>query len=50
MAQDDESHTLYANDSESETMQLSYFFSGFDEVYKASVSTASCEIDDVSLN
>lgn len=49
-AQDDESHTLYATDSDSETVRLSFDFSSFDEVYRASVSTASCEVDDVSLN
>jgi hypothetical protein len=49
-AQDDESYTLYANGSDSETVRLSFDFSSFEEVYGASVSTASCEIDDVSLN
>lgn len=49
-AQDDESHTLYANGNDSETVRLSFDFSSFQEVYGASVSTASCKIDDVSLN
>jgi len=46
----DESHTLYASGSDSETVRLLFDFSSFEEVYGASVSTASCEIDDVSLN
>jgi hypothetical protein len=49
-AQDDESHTLYANGNDSETVRLSFDFESFEEVYGASVSTASCKIDDVSLN
>jgi hypothetical protein len=50
VAEDDESHSLFAHDSERDTMSLSFDFSDFDEVYGASVSTASCEIEDVSLN
>lgn len=46
----EESHTLYAQDNESGTMELSFNFSGFDEVYRASVLSAECEIDDVSLD
>lgn len=46
----EESHTLYANDSDSETMRLSFNFSSFEEVYGAKVSSAQCEIDDVTLN
>jgi hypothetical protein len=45
----DESHTLYAHESNSETMRFDFSFSSYKEVYRVRVSSAKCEIESVDL-
>lgn len=46
---DDESHSLYAQGSESETMYFSFSFSSYQEIIGAQLSFAECEIESVDL-
>jgi hypothetical protein len=45
----DESSSLYANGSESETLQFDFSFSSFEEVNKARIVSHRCEIDEINL-
>jgi hypothetical protein len=45
----DESHTLYAYGSDSETKSFNFSFSPFTEVYSVKISSARCEIERVDL-
>jgi len=46
---DDESHNLYSYGRDSSTMELSFSFSSYSEVYKANINSYECEIDSVYL-
>jgi hypothetical protein len=46
---DEESHDLYAHDSDSESMDFNFTFSSYDEITSAKVSSATCEIDSIDL-
>ncbi|NKB56965.1 MAG: hypothetical protein GKS00_11585 [Alphaproteobacteria bacterium] len=45
----DESHSLYAHDSDSNTMYFNFSFGPFDEVTSAKVGSVSCEVESVDL-
>lgn len=45
----DDSHDLYAGDSDSGSMSFDFSFSSFQEVTRARIESATCEIDDVYL-
>ncbi|WP_417438865.1 hypothetical protein [Idiomarina sp.] len=45
----DESHDLYAHDSDSETLNFNFSFGSYQEVTSAKISSAECEIDSVDL-
>ncbi|MBI5558740.1 MAG: hypothetical protein HY885_13995 [Deltaproteobacteria bacterium] len=45
----DESHSLYAHDSETETMYFNFSFSSYKEITSVKISSAECEIDNVEL-
>ena len=45
----DESSSLYANGSDSETLRFDFSFSSFEEVNRAKIISHRCEIDDVNL-
>jgi hypothetical protein len=44
-----ESSSLYANGSDSESIRLDFSFSSYEEVRKARISSHSCEIENISL-
>jgi hypothetical protein len=45
----DESHSLYAHGSESETLQFNFGFTSYQEVTNVKIGSASCEIGSVDL-
>ena len=45
----DESHTLYAYGSDSESMTFNFSFSSYEEATKVRISSAKCEIQNVDL-
>jgi hypothetical protein len=45
----DESHTLYAYGSESDTMHFDFSFSSYSEITRVKISSAKCEIETVDL-
>lgn len=45
----DESHTLYAHSSDSETMRFNFSFSSYQEIIRAKINSARCEIESVDL-
>ena len=45
----DESHTLYAHDSDTERMTFNFSFSSLSEVSRVRISSARCEIESVDL-
>jgi hypothetical protein len=45
----DESSSLYANGSDSETLRFDFSFSSFEQVNRAKIISHRCEIDDVNL-
>jgi len=46
---EDESHTLYAYGSDSETMYFNFSFSSYNEITSVKISSAECEIESVDL-
>lgn len=46
---EDESHSLYAHGSESGTMNFNFSFSSFKEITNVKISSAECEIENVSM-
>lgn len=46
---DDESYSLYAQGSESDTMYFNFSFSSYQEITSAKISSAECEIESVDL-
>jgi len=45
----DEYHSLFAYDRDTDTMHFSFSFSSYDEVYRAEIGSTECEIDSVDL-
>lgn len=45
----DESHSLYANGSDSETLRFNFSFSSYKEITSAKISSANCGVDSVTL-
>ena len=48
-SRDDESHSLYAHGSDSETLNFNFSFSSYQEIISAKISGAECEIDSVDM-
>jgi hypothetical protein len=46
---EDESHSLYAHDSDSETLSFNFSFGSYQEITSAKISSAECEIDSVEM-
>ena len=46
---EDESHDLFAHDSESNTLEFDFSFSSFQEITSVKISDASCEVTRVDL-
>jgi len=45
----DESHSLYAHGSDSETMSFNFSFSSYEEITSVKISSAECEIESVDM-
>ena len=45
----DESHSLYAHGSDSETMSFNFSFNSYKEITSVKISSAKCEIESVNM-
>jgi hypothetical protein len=46
---EDETHDLYAHDSDSETLNFNFSFGSYQEITSAKINNAECEIDSVDM-
>ena len=46
---EDETHSLYAHGSDSNTMSFNFSFSSYEEIIKVKISSAECDIENVNL-